>query len=103
MAQRTRKLARFEVPLGRGIRLRDGEDALTERRVFDAKELGEALKARRRELGYTQETAAGLCAHSVRVVGDIERGRETVGIGIVFDYAAVLDVDLVLLVRGRRS
>lgn len=85
---------------GRGVHLKQGEEALREQKVFDAAELGMALRKRRRELGYTQVAAAELAFHSPRVIGEIERGRSTVGIGVIFDYAAVLGVDITLSVRG---
>ena len=90
-----------QIPQGRGVRLRDGEQPLSAQPVFSAAEIGSALRLRRRELGFTQETAAELCGHSPRVIGEIERGRDTVGIGVILDYAAILNVDLTLSVRGR--
>lgn len=89
------------IPKGRGIHLREDEKPLTSCVVYDTEEFAAALRLRRRELGYTQETAAKLCMHSTRAVGDIERGKPTVEIGVVIDYAAALGVDLVLHVRGR--
>ncbi len=91
------------IPRGRGMHLKAQEEPLTRERVLDAVELGEALRRRRRELGYTQETAARLCMRSTRIIGDIERGRSSVEIGIVLEYAALLGVDVFLQVRGCES
>lgn len=85
---------------GRGVHLKKDEQPLRRQTVFDAEELGKALRKRRRELGYTQAMAAELSMHSPRVIGEIERGRSSVGIGVIFDYAAILGVDVDLRVRG---
>ena len=103
MGEGIRKVARLEIPLGKGVHLREDERPLVKQRIYDAEGLGGAFRTRRRELGYTQETAAMLCMHSTRVIGDIERGRSTVGIGVVLDYAAILGIDVTLEVRGGGS
>ena len=103
MTRNSEGMSRANVPRGRGLRLHEQETPLVQRTVFDTAELGRALKLRRRELGYTQEVAAQLCMRSTRVIGDIERGRSTVEIGIVLEYAALLSVDVVLETRGRAS
>lgn len=91
------------IPLGERVRLGKGEKSLVRERFVSSEQLGLALRRRRRELGYTQQTMAELCNHSVRVIGEIERGRSTVGIGVILDYALALGVDLELSVRGRSS
>lgn len=97
---RTRKIAKLEIPLGEGVHLKEGERPLTTLKARTPKQIGEAMRLRRRELGYTQQTLAALTGHSARVIGDIERGRATVGLGVVLDCAMVLDIDFVLTVRG---
>ncbi len=101
MREKVRKLGKISIPLGEGVHLKEGEHPLISERVLSSAQLGQALKRRRRELGYTQKTAAELSNHSVRAIGDIERGRSSVGVGIVLDYALSLGVDLTLSVRGR--
>lgn len=84
------------------LRLKSNEKPFSQREVFDAKEIGSALKLRRRELGLSQEDVAKMTGHSIRVIGDIDRGKASVGIGIVLDYASLVDIDVVLKVRGRQ-
>ncbi len=93
-----RKIGMLEVSLGNGVHLKEGERPLQSSVARTPKQMGEMLRRRRRELGYTQQTAADLCAHSARIIGDIERGRGSVGMGVVLDYAMVLGVDLILSV-----
>ena len=62
---------------------------------------GKALRLRRRELGLTQRDIATMTGRSLRVIGDIERGRTTVEIGVIFDYASIVDIDFILKVRGK--
>ena len=71
-------------------------------RVFDAIDIGRMLRARRKELGYTQVDIAEFMGLSPRLIGEIERGRGTVGIHKVLDYATGLGIDITLSVRGRQ-
>lgn len=99
MENKVRKVGKLAVSLGQRVHLKEGEKPFSGNKVVSAEQLGEALRLRRRELGYTQQTAADLCNHSARVIGEIERGRATVGIGVILDYALALGVDLELSVR----
>ena len=98
-----RRVGKVAIPLGERVRLGESEKPLVHERFLSAEQLGYALRRRRRELGYTQQTAADLCNHSIRVISEIERGRSTVGIGVILDYALVLGVDMELSVRGFSS
>jgi len=69
--------------------------------VFDAAEIGAILRLRRKELGYTQEEVAAFMGISPRLVGEIERGRKTVGVQKVLSMATGLGIDICLLVRGK--
>ena len=69
-------------------------------RVFDAKEVGAILRGRRKSLGYTQEQVATLMGCSPRLIGEMERGRATVGLQKMLDYATGLGIDVILSVRG---
>ena len=64
--------------------------------VRDSEELGAALRARRKELGYTQEWCAKMLGFSPRLVGEIERGRGTVAFDKVLWYAKNLGMDIIL-------
>ncbi|MFR2330084.1 MAG: helix-turn-helix domain-containing protein [Collinsella aerofaciens] len=83
------------------VKLKPSEAAFSERTVFDPSEIGKALRLRRRELGLTQRDVATMTGRSLRVIGDIERGRTTVEIGVIFDYASIVDIDFILKVRGK--
>jgi len=69
--------------------------------VFDAADVGIAIRSRRKELGYTQERLAALTGMSPRLLGEIERGKRTTGIQRVLDLATALGIDLFLSVRGK--
>lgn len=68
--------------------------------VFTAGELGALLRARRKKLGYTQEQVALMMGCSPRLIGEIERGRGTVGIQRIMDLATGLGIDLYAVERG---
>lgn len=68
-------------------------------RVMVCASLGSLLRKRRKSFGYTQEEVAEMLGFSPRLVGEIERGRGTVGIDKVLSYALALGIDLVALER----
>lgn len=72
----------------------------TEVYVWDGNALGETLRTRRRELGIRQEDAARELGFSVRLVSEIENGRDTVAYGKILRYAGYLAMDVVLKPRG---
>ena len=69
-------------------------------KVFTTQEIGAILRKRRKELGYTQEWVADMMGCSPRLIGELERGRATVGIQRVIDYANNLGIDFFLKKRG---
>lgn len=93
-----RVAAKLRIPQGVGVRLGSLERPLVEERVPTAEQLGNALRRRRKELGFTQDTAATYCGHSPRVIGEIERGKSTAQIGVVLDYAEFLGIEIILKV-----
>ncbi|MEC4184724.1 helix-turn-helix domain-containing protein [Adlercreutzia sp. R21] len=68
-------------------------------RVRECADLGAALRSRRKRFGYTQEELADMLGFSPRLVGEIERGRGTVGIDKVLSFASALGVDVVAFER----
>ena len=62
--------------------------------------LGQAIRRRRKKLGYTQEEMADDLGFSPRLVGEIERGRATVGFEKVLQYTKELGIDLFAVTRG---
>lgn len=103
MENRAQRLIRAKAIRRQCLKARRKGETFDARLVFNSSELGEAFRERRRELGYTQVGAARLAAHSPRAIGDIERGRNTVGIGVIMDYAAILGLDFKLEPRGDAS
>ncbi len=85
---------KVSIPLGVGVRLSPGEQQLVEERASTPERLGDALRRRRKMLGFTQATAGEYCGHSARVIGEIERGKTTVQLGVVLDYAEFLGVEV---------
>ena len=71
-------------------------------KVFNAADVGLILRKRRKELGYTQEQFGALVGMSPRLIGEIERGKETVGIQKVMSFATALGIDMRLTVRGSK-
>lgn len=67
--------------------------------VFKARDMGAMLRARRKDLGYTQEEVAELMGCSPRLVGEMEKGRPGVGVQRMLDYATGLGIDVLLLGR----
>ena len=79
---------------------RPDTQSLRATKVFTMQEIGAMLRKRRKELGYTQEWVADMMGCSPRLVGELERGRATVGIQRVIDYANGLGIDFFLKKRG---
>jgi HTH-type transcriptional regulator / antitoxin HipB len=68
--------------------------------VHSSKELGAALRARRRQLKLTQDDVALSIGVSRRVIGQLEQGKTTVQLGIALDAARALGLDLRVSARG---
>lgn len=76
-------------------------DQPAERNCSSMSDIGDVLRTRRREQGWTQSDMAAACGFSQRLIGEIERGRGSVGIDKVIRYANWLGVDIVTRVRGK--
>jgi HTH-type transcriptional regulator/antitoxin HipB len=64
-------------------------------------ELGNALRARRRELGLSQEEISGVIGVNRRALGELERGKGTAQLQIAMEAARALGLDIELEPRGR--
>ena len=71
-------------------------------KIVEGKDFGTMFRNRRKELGYTQEEVADMLGFSPRLVGEIERGRGTVGVDKVLRYATAIGVDIIAIKRGSR-
>ena len=68
---------------------------------LDMAVIGSVLRKRRKELGYTQMQVAQFCGFSQRLISEIERGRGSVAIEKVMQYANGLGIDFILQIRGK--
>lgn len=64
-------------------------------------QVGQVLRLRRRELGYTQMDIAAFMGCSQRLISEIERGKPTVAFETVLRIANGLGIDLWLQIRGK--
>ena len=69
-------------------------------KITDAKSYGEAIRNRRKELGYTQAYLAEFTGFSVSFISDLERGKATAEIGKSIYLANLLGMDLCMENRG---
>ena len=68
-------------------------------KINDAADFGRVLRARRKELGYTQKTLSEFTGFSVSFLSDMENGKPTTEIGKVLYLAGMLGLDICLEVR----
>lgn len=68
-------------------------------RVNNAVDFGKCLRTRRKALGHTQEEVALLLGCSPRLVGEMERGRGSVGFDRMLAYANGLGIDVAAFER----
>ena len=69
-------------------------------KITDAKSYGEAIRNRRKELGYTQAYLAEFTGFSVSFISDLERGKATAEIGKAIYLANLVGMDLWMDKRG---
>ncbi len=68
--------------------------------ITDAKEFGETLRRRRRELGYTQAFLSEVSGFSVTFISDLENGKSTAELGKAVYLANLLGLDCSLTPRS---
>lgn len=69
-------------------------------RIHDTKELGRAIRARRRELGYTQAFLAEYAGVSASFLSELENGKETIQLGKMMEVLSLLGMDICMSRRG---
>ena len=67
--------------------------------VNDAISFGQALRKRRKELGYTQAFLSEFSGFSVSFISDLENGKSTAELGRAIHLANLLGLDLELKPR----
>ena len=72
-------------------------------RIINAESFGKAIRARRKELHYTQGFLAEFSGLSVSFISDLENGKKTIELekAIYLDLANLLGLDLIL--KGREN
>ena len=65
-------------------------------KINSSKEFGEFLRARRKELGYTQSYLSELTGMSISFISDVENGKKTVELNRSIDLLSMLGIDLIL-------
>ena len=64
--------------------------------VSDMNELGEAVRKRRKELGYTQQYICDATGLSVSFISEVENGKATAEAGKVIRYISLLGMNILL-------
>ena len=67
--------------------------------ITDADSFGQALKQRRKELGYTQAFLSDFSGFSVSFISDLENGKSTAELGKAIYLANLLGLDCTLTPR----
>lgn len=68
---------------------------------MNAPAIGEQIRDHRRRLGLSQEDLAAVVGVNRRVIGELERGKASVQLGIAVRVAEAVGLDLVLRERSR--
>lgn len=69
-------------------------------KITDVKDIGLAIKKRRKALGYTQADISNYTGLSISFIADVEHGKVTVELGKVLKLVNILGFDCLLQVRG---
>lgn len=69
-------------------------------KITDSKSLGQAIRARRKELHYTQAYLSEFTGLSVTFISDVERGKPTAEIEKTIRLINILGMDLLIERRG---
>lgn len=72
------------------------------KKITNAQTFGAAIRARRKELHYTQAYLAEFSGFSVSFISDLENGKKTAELEKSIHLANLLGLDLLLAARGER-
>lgn len=72
----------------------------TKMNVNDSKQFGNAIKKRRKELGYTQSYVSEVTGLSASFISNLENGKVTTELGKAIFLANTLGLDIEIKVRG---
>ena len=68
--------------------------------INDTISFGQALRKRRKELGYTQAFLSEFSGFSISFISDLENGKSTAELGRAIHLANLLGMDVLLTERG---
>ena len=68
--------------------------------VNDSEQFGQAIKRRRKELGYTQNYVSEVTGLSASFISNLENGKATTELGKAILLANILGLDIEIKVRG---
>ena len=71
-------------------------------KITDAKSFGAGIRARRKELGYTQASIAEFTGLSMSFLSDLENGKKTVQLEKALSVAMLLGLDITMSDRSMR-
>ena len=69
-------------------------------KIIDSKSLGQAIRARRKELNYTQAYLAEFTGFSTTFISDLENGKPTAEIEKTIRLINILGLDILVERRG---
>ena len=69
--------------------------------INSSKDFGEALRKRRKELGYTQRYISEFTGFSISFISDLENGKNTAELGKAIYLANTLGLDISVNARGK--
>lgn len=69
-------------------------------KITSSKDFGEAIKARRKALGYTQAYLAEYTGFSTSFISNLENGKDTAELGKAIFLINLLGIDLEVRNRG---
>ncbi|MBQ6779809.1 MAG: helix-turn-helix transcriptional regulator [Treponema sp.] len=69
--------------------------------IADSTDFGNALRTRRKQLGYTQAYLAEFTGFSVSFISDLENGKPTAELGKALHLANLLALNCTLTPRGK--
>ena len=70
-------------------------------KIIDSKSLGNVIRARRKELHYTQQDITDNTGYSISFLSDLENGKPTAEIGRAIDVVNLLGLDI--MIKERKS
>ena len=68
-------------------------------RIFSVEDFGAIVRARRKELCYSQHQLADFCGCGTCFISDLENGKDTIQLGKALDVAAMLGLNAYLASR----